>query len=418
MSADSLQFEETLNRIGAVLGSELDLAKLVQLLTDEATALCGAQFGAFFYNVVRDSGESYMLYTISGVAPEAFSRFPMPRNTDVFRPTFSGTGVVRSDDIRKDPRYGHSAPYYGMPPGHLPVVSYLAVPVVSRSGEVLGGLFFGHAEPGVFGVGEEEIVKGLAAHAAVAIDNARLFQRSQEAIQVRDQFLSIASHELRTPLTPLRMQLQMLKRFIERDDLERMTPERLRHMAETADAQVVRLTRLVDDLLDVARINAGKFRLEKQPVDLVALVREAMERYGPQLAAAGCTVDLSVPDQMEGLWDPFRVEQAFTNLLINATKYAPRSPIAVSMAREADEAVLAVEDQGIGIADEDRDRIFRRYERIPTGSSVSGLGLGLFITRQIVEGHGGTIRVESARGKGATFTIRLPIRPPAPAGSG
>jgi len=146
VTSDSLKFEETLNRIGAVLGSELDLAKLVQLLTDEATALCGAQFGAFFYNVTNESGESYMLYTISGVPREEFSKFPMPRNTAVFAPTFKGEGVVRSDDITKDPRYGKSAPYYGMPKGHLPVKSYLAVPVISRAGPVIGGLFFGHPE--------------------------------------------------------------------------------------------------------------------------------------------------------------------------------------------------------------------------------------------------------------------------------
>ncbi|HEY2748292.1 MAG TPA: GAF domain-containing protein, partial [Polyangia bacterium] len=124
---------ETLRRIGAALTAELELDRLVQLLTDEATALCGAQFGAFFYNVVDAKGESYMLYTISGVPREAFSKFPMPRNTAVFAPTFNGEGVVRSDDIKKDPRYGRSAPHHGMPTGHLPVCSYLAVPVVSRA---------------------------------------------------------------------------------------------------------------------------------------------------------------------------------------------------------------------------------------------------------------------------------------------
>ncbi|HYR27489.1 MAG TPA: ATP-binding protein, partial [Thermoanaerobaculia bacterium] len=132
-------------------------------------------FGAFFYNVIDQQGESYMLYTISGVPREAFSRFPMPRNTDVFAPTFNGSGTVRSADIRKDPRYGHNAPHFGMPAGHLPVVSYLAVPVLSRAGSVLGGLFFGHGEEGVFTENEEQIAEALAAQAAVAIDNARLY---------------------------------------------------------------------------------------------------------------------------------------------------------------------------------------------------------------------------------------------------
>ncbi|HYO77692.1 MAG TPA: GAF domain-containing protein, partial [Thermoanaerobaculia bacterium] len=162
-----------------VTSAELDLSRIVQGVTDAATEMTNAQFGAFFYNVLDRDGGSYMLYSISGVPREAFERFPMPRNTEVFSPTFNGTTIVRSANIRKDPRYGHNAPHHGMPEGHLPVTSYLAVPVVSRSGEVLGGLFFGHAEEGVFTQNEEQIVEALAAQAAVAIDNARLYEALQ-----------------------------------------------------------------------------------------------------------------------------------------------------------------------------------------------------------------------------------------------
>ncbi|HEX6099552.1 MAG TPA: GAF domain-containing protein [Thermoanaerobaculia bacterium] len=166
---------ERLADAARVVSAELDVHRLVQVVTDAATEMSNAQFGAFFYNVVDRGGESYTLYTISGVPREKFSQFPMPRNTEVFAPTFNGTATVRSADIRKDPRYGKNAPYHGMPKGHLPVVSYLAVPVVSRSGEVLGGLFFGHSEEGVFTENEEQIVEALAGQAAVGIDNARLY---------------------------------------------------------------------------------------------------------------------------------------------------------------------------------------------------------------------------------------------------
>ena len=172
---------ETLNQVGRTLAAELDLERVVQAVTDAATEASGAQFGAFFYNVTNDSGESYMLYTLSGVPREAFSKFPMPRNTAVFAPTFDGSGIVRSDDITQDPRYGKSAPHHGMPQGHLPVRSYLAVPVISRSGEVLGGLFFGHEQPRVFTERAERLVAGIAAQAAIAIDNARLYRAEQEA---------------------------------------------------------------------------------------------------------------------------------------------------------------------------------------------------------------------------------------------
>jgi PAS domain S-box-containing protein len=165
-----------LNDIARMLSSELDLERLVQKITDCATELCGAQFGAFFYNVTNARGESYRLYALSGAPREAFQHFAIPRNTPLFEPTFRGTGVVRSCDIRKDPRYGRTPPHRGMPKGHLPVASYLAVPVISRSGEVHGGLLFGHPEPDVFTKEGEDVVLGIAAHAAIAIDNARLFQ--------------------------------------------------------------------------------------------------------------------------------------------------------------------------------------------------------------------------------------------------
>ena len=167
---------ETINRVGQTLSAELDLKKLVQALTDAATELTGARFGSFFYNVIDNRGESYMLYTLSGVPIEHFAHFPMPRATDLFGPTFRGEGVIRIADVRQDPRYGKNSPYYGIPPGHLPVVSYLAIPVASRSGEVLGGLFFGHPDAGVFAERHESILVGLAAQAAIAIDNAQLFE--------------------------------------------------------------------------------------------------------------------------------------------------------------------------------------------------------------------------------------------------
>ena len=181
----------TLNRINIELAGELDLHQLVQAATDAATELTGAQFGAFFYNVLDERGEAYTLYTISGAPREAFEQFPMPRNTEVFEPTFHGTGVVRADDITQDPRYGKNAPYHGMPKGHLPVRSYLAVPVASRSGEVLGGLFFGHAEVGIFTERAEQLAVGIAAQAAVAMDNARLFEQAQREIEERQQMAEV-----------------------------------------------------------------------------------------------------------------------------------------------------------------------------------------------------------------------------------
>jgi PAS domain S-box-containing protein len=174
---------EVVVQTGLRLARETDLHSLVQSATDAGRQLCGAEFGAFFYNVIDAAGESYLLYTISGVEPERFSQFPMPRNTAVFAPTFEGTGVVRSGDITKDPRYGKSAPYYGMPKGHLPVRSYLAVPVMAHSGEVLGGLFYGHSEVDVFEQEAEDLVAVVAAQASVGIENFRLREELNRKIK-------------------------------------------------------------------------------------------------------------------------------------------------------------------------------------------------------------------------------------------
>ncbi len=176
---------ETLNRVGQSLSSDLDLERVVQSATDAATKLSAAEFGAFFYNVTDESGESYTLYALSGVPREAFSKFPMPRNTEIFDRTFKGRGVLRSDDITKDARYGKNEPHRGMPKGHLPVTSYLAVPVISRTGEVIGGMFFGHKKAAVFDDRAEQLVSGIASQAAIAIDNARLFQSARNELSRR-----------------------------------------------------------------------------------------------------------------------------------------------------------------------------------------------------------------------------------------
>ena len=196
---DEAEKWEILHRTGIALSGHLDLDLIVQTVTDAAVQLTGAQFGAFFYNVVQPDGDSYMLYSLAGAPREAFANFPMPRATALFAPTFHGERTVRIDDVLKHPDYGKSAPYHGMPEGHLPVRSYLAVPVIAREGKVHGGLFFGHSTPGVFTHRDELVIGGIAAQAAIAMENAHLFRESRR------------SHE----------QLQQLNEELERRVVER-----------------------------------------------------------------------------------------------------------------------------------------------------------------------------------------------------
>jgi PAS domain S-box-containing protein len=203
------QLIETIYRVGLTLAGRLDLDSIVQSVTDMVTGLTGASFGAFFYNVTDERGESYLLFTLSGATMEQFSNFPLPRNTAVFDVTFRGEGVVRLADVTADPRYGQNPPFNGMPEGHLPVRSYLAVPVVGRSGEVFGGLFLGHPEVGVFLEGDERLVSGIAGQAAVAIENARLYHKAQQEAESRrrayeelQRFADVLQQSLLPPTLP------------------------------------------------------------------------------------------------------------------------------------------------------------------------------------------------------------------------
>jgi len=188
-AADLKRKLERVLQVGLSLARSDDLQHIVQLATDVGRELCGAQFGAFFYNVTDAGGESFRLYTLSGATPEDFDKFPQPRNTQVFGPTFEGRSSVRSGDIKKDPRYGHNPPYYGMPEGHPPVRSFLSVPVKTLTGETLGGLFFGHGNADMFDQESEDLIFAIASQAAVAIENARLredLNHKIEALEAAD----------------------------------------------------------------------------------------------------------------------------------------------------------------------------------------------------------------------------------------
>ena len=396
---------ETLNRIGRALSSELDFERLLQAVTDAATEVCGAKFGAFFYNRKNEAGESYMLYTLSGVAREAFSGFPMPRNTAVFAPTFAGEAIVRSDDITRDPRYGLSEPHRGMPRGHLPLKSYLAVPVTSRSGEVIGGLFFGHPDAGIFTERAERLVAGIASQAAVAIDNARLYGSLQEETRRKDEFLAVLAHELRNPLAPIRTGLDLLR-------AASLTPV-VTQVRTIMERQVAQLTRLVDDLLEVSRISSGKIELRRETLDLGTVIASGLETSRGAIEAAHHTLDVTLP--REPLYvdaDFVRLTQVVANLLNNAAKYTNAGGSIVLEARREDaHAVISVRDNGIGISAELLPRVFDMFAQADRTRSGSGLGVGLTLVKRLVELHGGEVHARSAGlGQGSEFVVRLPLR--------
>lgn len=228
------------------------------------------------------------------------------------------------------------------------------------------------------------------------------------AVSTRDEFLSIASHELKTPLTSLRIQAQLRKRNLLKGDASAFSPEKIKKMVEADERQINRITRLIDDMLDVVRISSGKLTVNPEPVDLCAVVEEVIDRLAEQAESAGCTIEMDQCENANGQWDHFRIEQVVTNLLTNAMKYGEGKPVHIRVDRKPGRVILEVRDQGIGIAEEDQTRIFQQFERAVSSSEVSGLGLGLYIVKQILDAHGGSIRVKSRPGQGSTFIVELP----------
>jgi signal transduction histidine kinase/PAS domain-containing protein len=452
---------EVLNRTGALLAAELDLGRLVQAVTDAATELSGAAFGAFFYNTAGARGEALTLYALSGAPRSAFERFPLPRGTAVFGPTLRGEGVVRSHDITADPRYGRNAPHRGMPEGHLPVRSYLAVPVASRPGEVLGALFFGHPEPGVFAERAERLVAGVAAQAAIAIDNSRLLQAAQREVAAR----AAAEAELRRLNETLEERVRERTRALEAEAAERERAEEQLRQAQKMEAvgQLTGgiahdfnnlLTGIVGALAILQRrVDAGRTQglerytgaaitsaqraaaltqrllafarsqpLDPKPVDanrLVAGMEDLLRRtLGP---AIGLEMVLA-----GGLWptlcDPNQLESAILNLAINARDAMPEGGrLTVETANaHLDEAyaraqggevepgqyvAVCVTDTGTGMAPEVAERAFEPF--FTTKPLGKGTGLGLSMLYGFVKQSGGHVRVYSEVGRGTTFKLYL-----------
>ncbi|MCK1283888.1 PAS domain S-box protein [Bradyrhizobium sp. 44] len=444
---------EVLNRAGSALAAETDIQRLVQIVTDAGVELTRAEFGAFFYNVINSAGESYMLYTLSGAPIEAFSKFPMPRNTEVFAPTFLGQGIVRSDDITKDPRYGKNSPGKGMPEGHLPVRSYLAVSVISRTGEVLGGLFFGHARTGVFNERSERGLSGLAAEAAVAIDNVRLSQamhreieerkRAQEALvelnATLERQVTERTEQLRKNEEALRQSQKMeavgqltggvahdfnnLLQIIigNLETLQRNLPAefaRLQRAAKNAMAGAQRAATLTQRLLAFSR----RQPLDPKPLDVNALVHGLSEMVHRTLGET-----ISVETVLgAGLWrveaDPAELEAAIINLSVNARdamSKGGRLTIETSNAH-IDEAyvashtevvsgqyvAIAVTDTGVGM---DSKTVAQAFEPFFTTKAVGkGTGLGLSQVYGFVKQSGGHVNIYSEVGHGTTVKLYLP----------
>ncbi|MFL6581935.1 MAG: PAS domain-containing protein [Burkholderiales bacterium] len=419
---------ELLNQTGTVLATKLHLQALLQAVTDAATELSGAKLGAFIYVTVDEKGDDSILYSVCGAPVEAFAQFGQPRATPLFSPAFRGEAPIRSDDLLCDPRYGAWVQQHGVRDGELlPLRSYLGVPVIMNSGEVIGGLFFGHPETCIFTERTEQLIIGIAAQAAVAIENARLYEATQKASEdrqnllesersahadseraneLKDEFLATLSHELRTPLNSILGWAQVLK-------LSATTPDFQRGL-DAIERNARLQAQLIEDLLDMSRITSGKMRLDIQPVEVIPVIEAAIETVRPAAEAKLVRIEKLFDVQVGSIvGDPSRLQQVIWNLVSNAIKFTPKGgKVEILTKRVGSHIEINVADTGIGIKSEFLPYVFERFRQADatTTRAFGGLGLGLAIVKHLVELHGGTVRVKSGGpGQGTTFAVHLPI---------
>ncbi|SEL78198.1 GAF domain-containing protein [Stigmatella aurantiaca] len=293
----------------------------------------------------------------------------------------------------------------------LELESYLVAPLKAR-GRTLGSITFAYTgSHRSYRRSDLRLAMELAARAGLAVDNALLYGASQEAVRLRDEFLAVASHELKTPLTPLNLRLQSLRRELERRGTP-VNPARVQEHVAALQRQCKRLGTLVDSLLDVSRLEAGVLVLDREFLDLTALVRDVISRFSAQAARTGTPLDVQTVGPIVGNWDRVRLEQVVSSLLSNALKYGMGHPVHIRVEQGPAGARFTVRDEGIGISPENLSRIFERFERAVSAEHFGGLGLGLYLTRHLVEALGGSIHATSQLGKGATFQVDLPLAAP------
>lgn len=293
----------------------------------------------------------------------------------------------------------------------LGLESYLVAPLRAR-GRTLGAITFAYTgSHRRYHRSDLRLAMELAARAALAVDNALLYRASQEAVRLRDEFLAVASHELKTPLTPLQLRLQTLRRELERQG-SIVDPARVKEHVAALQRQCKRLATLAESLLDVSRLEAGGLELELEYLDLTVLVRDVLSRFAAQASRTGTPLEVQAEEPIVGRWDRVRLEQVVSSLLSNALKYGAGHPIHILVEPSPTGARLTVRDEGIGISPEHLPRIFDRFERAVSAEHFGGLGLGLYLTRHLVEAFGGTIRASSTPGHGATFEVELPLASP------
>jgi signal transduction histidine kinase len=400
---------ERINAVGRAIAAELDPQRLAQTVADAATELTGAELGALFYSPGDGRTESYLLYAVAGAPRERFARLALPRNTALLAPAFLGQATIRLADVTADPRYAKNYPHRGLPDGHPPVRSYLAVPVVSRSGVAIGCLLLGHATAGVFTERAERTAVELAAYAATAMDNARLYGDAQRLIaQLEkanaelDQFAYAASHDLRAPLRGI----ANLATWID-EDLPATTAPEIKDQLRMLKVRAARMDRLINGLLELSRIGRTHHQVER--VDVTELLHETIELASPREASR-----IMMIGEMPMLTaERAALRQVLLHLICNALQHAGRDDVVIriSAVDRGEEWELAIEDNGVGIPREHHARVWQLFQTLQSHDAIDTTGIGLAIVRKQVEGNSGRVWIDPEVTSGTTIRFTWPKRP-------
>ncbi len=387
----------TLQHITGLFSEALTPKEIFSIIVDQGLKAVGAQ--ASVIGTVSEDGNFLMIQKMEGYNYKfedtpLSSPLPMAEVVRYGQPIF----ITSKEDLFEK--------YPFLIGNTVEKLAHAIMPLQVGS-ECLGSLTFSYSQNKSFPQDEKDYLIALTRQSAQALHRSQLFDDARQAIQARDEFLSIASHELRTPLTPLKLHLQGLSRTVKKE--QDVPKEKILTIAETCDRQVTRLSRLIENLLDVSRISSGKLTLNKETFNLKSMIEEVVRHYADQLRNVETEIFVEAESGIEGFMDKVRIEQVLINFLTNAGKYAPGKPILIKLTKSDGVAKLSVKDQGPGILEHDQARVFERFERIKTGENIGGLGLGLYISKQIIEAHGGKISLESEIGSGSTFITTIPL---------
>ena len=393
---------ETLHAIGKIITEKLDTQSLIQTVINSTTHLVAADVGICFYRVSDEPVQSKLSVAIAALGDTKGDFSSLQPEDGLIHTIFAGESSIKFDDVAAMPHI-HALFESGGRVDTPPIRHSLAIPIRSADKLLIGAMFFGYAQTDIFNAADEDIIHSIASLVAVTLDNARLFEEVNALNLRKNEFIALASHELKTPLTTTKGYLQIL----ERSEIDQVG----RRFLTKALKQLERINALVAELLDISKIEAGKLTFHFETFDLSEMILDVVETFHFSSQTHTVFVNNIHGDYLVKA-DRQRLEQVVINLITNAIKYSPNAhQVHVVLESSPEEVTVQVIDEGMGMTRQQQEKVFTRFYQVEGTSKMTGLGLGLYLSKEIIERHGGRVGVTSEMGKGSTFYFTVPRTP-------